>query len=62
MALPVIGPFALKFMVQPFSGQWSLIGDDLHHGLFEALHILLAGVSQFLPVFAKLFCVIRLSW
>lgn len=53
MAFPVSFPLAFQWMIQPFSTERTVIGDQQQHYLFELVHVVPARTRQRFPILQK---------
>ncbi len=58
VAFTVACPVACQRVIEPFRRQRPIVGDEQHHGLFQVVHVVSAGVRQVLPVLEEILCVI----
>ena len=46
-------PFPLEGMIQPFRAEGRVVGDEVEHRLFEAMHVVASRTRQALPILQK---------
>jgi hypothetical protein len=53
VALSMVGPLALQWVVPPLRSEGRVIGNERQHRLFEAMQVIPTGWGQPLPVFLE---------